>query len=81
MLADVPAVPAGSRLVFTYGPTVQEEVSWGLSLVFLVAMLAWVWRPQLFVRVQKGAVGGGGRALRRIVRPLVAGARRWEDEE
>jgi hypothetical protein len=76
MLARVPAVPAGSRLVFSYRPTLLEQGSWVLSLVFLVALLGWVLRPHLFVRVRKGGAG----LLRRIVRPVVIGVRRWDEE-
>ena len=50
MLAIVKSVPAGSSLVFTYGPTALEKASWILSLVFLVVLITWMVRPDLLAR-------------------------------
>lgn len=81
MLALVPAVPAGSSLVFTYGPTFQEQASWGLSVLFLIALFTWVWRPDVLARARRWTIGGTGGLSRRIVRFVVQGAGRWDEED
>jgi len=53
MLARLNSVPAGSSLVFTYGPTTLEQGSWWLSLVFLAALVGWVVRPAYLARIRQ----------------------------
>jgi hypothetical protein len=80
MLANLSAVPPGSALVFTYGPTGFEEATWALSLALLAGLIAWLVRPALVVRVRE--------LLVRSSRGLVAGAfgglarraSRWGDD-
>src|SRR5205807_2440598 len=76
MLASLPSVPAGSSLVFRYGPTVFEEASWWLSLVFLAVLISWVLRPALLSR---GAdlVAGTGRSL---LSPVARRVERWDED-
>jgi hypothetical protein len=81
MLARVPAVPAGSSVVFTYGPTLQEQASWGLSVVFLIALFTWVWRPDFLSRARRWTLDGMGGLTARIMRPLVRSAGRWNEDE
>jgi hypothetical protein len=81
MLGRVPAVQPGSYLVFSYGPTIAEQASWWLSLIFLVALFGWVWKPDVLARVQNRTLGAGARLMRRVVRPVVLGAGRWGEEQ
>jgi hypothetical protein len=76
MLATLGHVPAGSRLVFTYGPTALEVASWWLSGIFLVACIAWMIRPALY---RRGGSWVRERA-RRMIGPLAARAARWGEE-
>ncbi|HEV2036404.1 MAG TPA: hypothetical protein VGU71_19810 [Candidatus Dormibacteraeota bacterium] len=47
VLVRLDSVPAGSRLVFTFGPTPRIYVWWSISTLTLVAVLAWLLRPAL----------------------------------
>ena len=55
MLATLDSVPAGSSLVFHYGPTAAEQASWGVSALFLVALALWTIKPALYARARKRA--------------------------
>jgi hypothetical protein len=81
MLARVPAVPEGSTLVFSYGPTAQEQASWWLSPIFLVALLVWLWRPDFVGRGRIRTAEGLGRLTRRVIRPAVQRASRWGEDD
>src|SRR4029077_9014026 len=70
MLAALPAVPAGSSLVFVYGPTVFEQASWVLSLLFLVLVVVWVVRPALLVRGRRWVAGRTTRVAGSLLRPI-----------
>jgi hypothetical protein len=48
MLAMLDSVPAGSTLVFSYGPTMLEQVSWGISVLCVIALIGWLVRPGLY---------------------------------
>jgi hypothetical protein len=74
MLATLGPVPAGSKLVFTYGPTPTEVVSWFLAGAFLIALLLWVIRPAVYARGARAA----GAARRRMTSRL---ADRFAEDE
>ncbi len=80
MLAALPAVPAGSMLVFAYGPTVFEQGSWGLSLLFLAILIAWVARPALFARGREWTAERAASIARRLLRPVAKRAGTWGDD-
>ncbi len=80
MLARVPAVPAGSSLVFSYGPTLLEEASWCLSVVFLVVLVAWVVRPALIARWRDWTAGRAMQLARTVIRPAASRAGRWDED-
>ncbi|MEO8744851.1 MAG: hypothetical protein ABI334_06195, partial [Candidatus Dormiibacterota bacterium] len=67
MLATLDSIPAGSTLVFTYGPTTFEEASWVLSLVSVVALIVWVARPALYGRGRRRVSVAAGTLSRRLV--------------
>jgi hypothetical protein len=73
MLANLGAVPAGSKLVFTYGPTTFEQATWLVSLAFLVGLLTWLVRP--------GLIGGTAGRIGRLGRDRLTNIFRWSDEE
>jgi len=69
MLVRLDSVPAGSRLVFTFGPTLRIYVWWAISALTLAGILAWALRPGLLEvplqaarrrwwRLIEGLVGG-----------------------
>ncbi|HEX7263726.1 MAG TPA: hypothetical protein VF383_06075 [Candidatus Dormibacteraeota bacterium] len=73
MLANLGPVPAGSRLVFTYGPTTFEQATWLVSLVFLVGLLTWLVRP--------GLIGSGAGRVWRVGRDRLVSVFGWSDDE
>lgn len=80
MLAMLGPVPAGSRLVFTYGPTPVEVASWCLSAAALVAMIAWLVRPAIFSHGAVWIRGHSGRAVAPITTRLAERGARWGEE-
>jgi hypothetical protein len=76
MLAALPAVPAGSSLVFSYGPTALERTSWGLSLAFLALLVAWALRPALLARGRKRLAV----SARRLLNPLARRTEAWGED-
>jgi hypothetical protein len=80
MLALVPAVPAGSSLVFTYGPTVLEQASWWISFVFLALLISWVFRPTFLARVRSLITRRAARLTARLIRPIVTRSARWGED-
>jgi hypothetical protein len=72
MLVHLDQVPAGSRLVFTYAPTMLDRSWWAASVLAVALLGAWLLAPGLFA--------GAARFARR---PLAGLRRRWweEDEE
>lgn len=48
ILVRLDSVPAGSRLVLTYGPGAGVYLWWAISLAALVSLAAWTARPALF---------------------------------
>lgn len=73
ILARIGPVPAGSTLVFTYGPTLFEQATWWLSLLFLAALATWLVQPSFWVRSR--------RRLDRLVSGLAARASSWGEED
>jgi hypothetical protein len=73
MLANLGPIPAGSRLVFTYGPTTFEQATWLVSFVFLVGLLTWLVRP--------GLIGSGAGRVWRLGRDRLVSVFRWSDDE
>ena len=74
MLATLDSVPAGSKLVFSYGPTVFEEAMWFLSGLWVIALGLWLVKPQLYsagLRRVGAAVGTPGRRF----------AGTWDEED
>src|SRR3989442_651365 len=63
MLARLDSVPAGSTLVFTYGPTAFEQAAWVLSLATLAGLIAWLLRPALIERPLRVVFSGVVRRL------------------
>jgi hypothetical protein len=80
MLAMLGPIPAGSRLVFTYGPTPIEVGSWWLSIAALVAMIAWLVRPAIFSRGAIWIRGRAGRAIAPVTTRLAARGARWGED-
>ena len=56
MLLRLDRVPAGSRLVFRFGPTWRVHLWWALSATAALLAGAWLLRPRLFT-APAGAVG------------------------
>ena len=73
MLATLDSVPAGSKLVFSYGPTVFEEATWVLSVLWLIALALWLVKPGVY----RGGLQRVGTAVGRAGR-RVAGT--WDEE-
>jgi hypothetical protein len=80
MLALIPAVPEGSSLVFTYGPTVLEQASWWLSLLFLAVLISWVLRPAFLARGRRWMTQRAVWLMGRLVRPIVIRTERWGED-
>src|ERR1700693_3824536 len=80
MFATLPAVPAGSSLVFIFGPTGFEQGSWALSILFLAVLIAWVARPALLARGREWAADRMASVTRRLVRPVAGRAGTWGDD-
>ena len=76
MLAVLPAVPAGSSLVFSYAPTAFEQGSWVLSLLFLLVLTTWALRPALLARGREWAA----RLIRRLLRLLAQRSQGWGED-
>jgi len=76
MLAALPAVPAGSSLVFSYGPTAFEQASWGFSIVFLVLLMTWALRPVLLARGRERLT----RSVARLLSPLARRSMAWGED-
>jgi hypothetical protein len=47
VLVRLDSVPAGSRLVFTFGPTPRIYAWWAISILTLAGVFAWALRPAL----------------------------------
>ena len=75
MLVHLESVPAGARLVFSYGPTTRTMAWWTLSALTAGILLLWLIRPQLAAagrrRVEWLTLTVVGRVRRRM---------RWEEE-
>jgi hypothetical protein len=80
MLAVLPAVPAGSSLVFSYGPTAFEQASWGLSLVFLGLLITWALRPSLLARGREWVSRRTVWFSRRLLSPLARRSEAWGED-
>jgi hypothetical protein len=80
MLATLGPVPAGSRLVFTYGPTEVEVASWWVSAAVLVAVIAWMVRPALYVRARWWIREHSRRMVAPRAERLAGRAARWGEE-
>jgi hypothetical protein len=80
MLALLPAAPAGSSLVFSYGPTVLEQASWWVSLVFLAALISWVLRPALIARGRERMTGRAIRISGWLLKPIARRAEGWGED-
>jgi hypothetical protein len=80
MLAVLPAVPAGSSLVFSYGPTAFEQASWGLSLVFLGLLITWALRPSLLARGREWVTRRTVWFSRRLLSPLARRSEAWGED-
>ena len=76
MLAILPAVPAGSSLVFSYGPTAFEQAAWGLSLVFLVVLITWAFRPAVLARGRQWL----SPLAKRLLSPLARRSEAWGED-
>ena len=76
MLVHLDAVPAGARLVFSYGPTARTMAWWTVSLATAALLLLWLVRPQLAGAAKRRMGWLGGVAMRRV-----RGRMRWEEEE
>ncbi len=77
MLAMLDSVPAGSTLVFSYGPTTLEQVSWGISVLWVIALLVWLVRPGLYAGWGRVLRAGAGAMRSRMVGSLSERAGRW----
>ena len=80
MLALLPRAPAGSSLVFSYGPTVLEQTSWWVSLVFLAALISWVLRPGLIARGRGWMTGRAVWFVRWMLQPLARRSEGWGED-
>jgi len=80
MLAVLPSVPAGSSLVFNYGPTALEQASWGLSFIFLVVLIAWALRPSLVAGGWEWLTLRAARLVRRLLGPLERRSAAWGED-
>jgi hypothetical protein len=74
MLATLDSVPAGSKLVFSYGPTVFEEATWILSALWAIALGLWLVKPQLYSRGLRRVGTAAGATGRRLVGT-------WDEED
>jgi hypothetical protein len=81
MLARLDSVPAGSRLVFMYGPTAFEQASWGLSATALLALVLWLVRPELYGRGRRLLVATAGRVKVRLSSAVGGRLGEWGDED
>lgn len=73
MMVHLDSVPAGSRLVFTYAPTLRLEAWWAVSALGLAGLIVFLVRPQLAGRPWRWVSG-------RFIRPWWARTRlRWGD--
>ena len=80
MVAMLGPVPAGSRLVFTYGPTALEVASWWLSLAVLAALILWIVRPVLYARAAWWIRGLERRLVARLAQRMAERAGRWGED-
>lgn len=80
MLANLGSVPPGSSLVFTYGPTTFEQITWGLSLALLGALIAWLVRPGLIDRARHLVVGSARGILMGAFGAATRRASGWAEE-
>jgi hypothetical protein len=80
MLAILGPVPAGSKLVFTYGPTPAEVASWFLAGAFLVALIAWLIRPAIYGRVAAAVGTGWRRMMSPVADRLARGVQPWGED-
>ena len=74
MLVHLDSVPAGSRLVFTYAPTLRLEAWWAVSALALAGLLLWLVKPGLADRPWRWV-------LVRVSRRWSRGRFGWDDEE
>ena len=70
MLVHLDRVPAGSRLVFTYAPTLLDEAWWASSVLVVLALAMWLLAP--------GALAAFGALARR---PVGVVRWRWAEED
>jgi hypothetical protein len=80
MLAKLSSVPAGSTLVFRYGPTTFEEATWVLSVALLAALIAWLVRPSLIDRTRSGIASYLRDVFGGAFRGLGQRASRWGED-
>jgi hypothetical protein len=80
MLADLSAVPPGSTLVFTYGPTAFEEATWAVSLAVFAALIAWLVRPALIDRARQLVAQSSRGLLDVAFGGLARRASRWGED-
>jgi hypothetical protein len=80
MLARLDTVPAGSVLVFAYGPTFAEEALWGLSVLSLAALVAWVMRPGIFARGRRLLAGRWRQATGGLAARLASRTAQWSED-
>jgi 6-pyruvoyl-tetrahydropterin synthase related domain len=85
MLARLDSVPAGSSLVFSYGPTIFEQLSWGVSVLCAIVLIGWLIRPRLYAGWGRVLTARAGAVRSRTVVGLSERAGRWgeaaEDDE
>jgi hypothetical protein len=63
-----------------YGPTVFEQASWVLSLLFLVVVIVWVARPSVLARGRGWVAGRTTRFAGSLLRPIAKRADTWGDD-
>ncbi len=80
MLARLDAVPVGSTLVFSYGPTIFEEASWVLSVIVLLGLMLWLTKPDLYPRWSRRITREVGALARRLVGRLNTRSDQWADD-
>jgi hypothetical protein len=80
MLAMLGPVPAGSSLVFTYGPTPLEVGSWWVSVAVLAAIIVWLVRPAVYSRAARWIGRRGRRVIAPFAKRLTERGARWGEE-
>jgi hypothetical protein len=80
MMANLGSVPAGSTLVFRYGPTAFEQATWVLSLALLVGLVAWLVRPAAFGEARRIFAGFTRLVFQGAFGGLARRASRWGED-